>query len=244
MGFSPFDADFFCHFCWFFKFSHCRQKFGKKWKKPCFSFKPTDVHVVFFPSLNTVPIIIYLKWIMHYLAIYLVLFRAFVIAAMRKSIRGNSNLQNWVENGLNFFPCSMLKNVWVQAVKIRITTCILTVSSQFRKKCANNWQICMFLKNFEQRISPMKAFFLLFSSQNSTFFQILEHYVHRSRQPPHHLMSTLMMIIFSFVFRSDGAMIPKWKFSSGFKQKKNSLPASFLISEKKVYFEIGKIVYL
>ena len=143
-----------------------------------------------------------------------------------------------------FFPCSMLKNVWVQAVKIRITTCILTVSSQFRKKCANNWQICMFLKNFEQRISPMKAFFLLFSSQNSSFFQILEHYVHRSRQPPHHLMSTLMMIIFSFVFRSDGAMIPKWKFSSGFKQKKNSLPASFLISEKKVYFEIGKIVYL
>ena len=117
------------------------------------------------------PIIIYLKWIMHYLAIYLVLFRAFVIAAMRKSIRGNSNLQNWVENGLKFFfPCSMLKNVWVQAVKIRITTCILTVSYQFRKKCTNNWQICMFLKTFEQRIPPTKAFFLLFSSQNSTFF--------------------------------------------------------------------------
>ena len=99
-------------------------------------------------------------------------------------------------------------------------------------------------KNFWTENSPNQSFFLLFSSQNSTFFQILEHYVHRSRQPPHHLMSTLMMIIFSFVFRSDGAMIPKWKFSSGFKQKKNSLPASFLISEKKVYFEIGKIVYL
>ena len=172
---------------------------------------------------------------MHYLAIYLVLFRAFVIAAMRKSIRGNSNLQNWVENGLNFFPFSMLKNVWVQAVKIRITTCILTVSSQFRKKCTNKWQ-SVFLKIFEQRISPTKAFFF---PQNSTFFQILEHYVHWSRQPPHHLMSTLMMIIFSFVFRSDGAMIPKWKFSSGFKQKKNSLPASFLISEKKKYIRIG-----
>ena len=135
-----------------------------------------------------------------------------------------------------FFPCSMLKNVWVQAVKIRITTCILTVSSQFRKKCTNKWQN-VFLKIFEQRISPTKAFF---SPQNSTFFQILEHYVHWSRQPPHHLMSTLMMIIFSFVFRSDGAMIPKWKFSSGFKQKKNSLPASFLISEKKSTLELDK----
>ena len=99
-------------------------------------------------------------------------------------------------------------------------------------------------KNFWTENFPNQSFFYFFLPKIPLFFQILEHYVHRSRQPPHHLMSTLMMIIFSFVFRSDGAMIPKWKFSSGFKQKKNSLPASFLISEKKVYFEIGKIVYL
>ena len=93
----------FAIFVDFSNFRIAAKNSAKKWKKPSFSFNPTDVHVVFFPSLNAVSIIIYLKWIMHYLAIYLVLFRAFVIATMRKSIRGNSNLQNWVENGLKFF---------------------------------------------------------------------------------------------------------------------------------------------